>query len=881
MDNDNDSLRSAADAQNPPQAPAGPAAADSPIKHHGEGGEAGQGGAVAGPPTPPNLVTNAAFAQAVYQAVPDGAVPAVCTKAGDPERGPWPALPLSAAHARCIASNNNYLNCSSFRPEGDQQVRARKQDFAACHFILLDDLGTKISMELLGDLKPSWLLETSPGNMQAGILFKEPITDAATVDALLAAIIDAGLCDPGASGPAARWARLPIGVNGKPKYRVDGKPFVCRLVEWAPERRYTGDEVAQLLKLDLKKPQGKPKAAAQNRRTGGDYNAAYTPSAAENPVIAALKAEGLYKRSLGSGKHDITCPWVQEHTDSQDTGAAYFEPDAAHPVGGFCCQHSHRDTYHVGELLRYLDVDFASARNRPCITVTPGGLHAAVDAAERVLADSGKYYEAGGLIATIGKDPETGDPKIVPANASTLTLELSRLAEWTVETQNGPRPTDPPPKHIKALHELQTFKYLPALTGFARQPYFREDGGQLITEAGHDPASGRFGVFAAERYRLPEPTLAAAKEALALMKGLLSEFHFASEQDRAVALAAMLTAAVRPTLPLAPAFHVQASTPGSGKTYLCELIGLFAGPAPNQKVTYPASAEEASKMMLAVLMPGPAVVEFDDMDSDWKPFSAIKRVLTASVSSDRILGLSKTATVSTRTLFLASGNNVGPVRDLLRRVLTIRLEPQVQSPATLQYQGSPVDRLRRNRERYVAAALTIIRAWQAADSPRAGSRIASYGAAWADYCQHPLVWLGVADPVATIIAQLANDSDSEALGRLMTVWAKTFGEKPVTVRKLKSAATLNEDLFDAVSEFPVTQSDGINPSKMGWFLKKNSGRIVDGRKFQRVDAADRTAWALVPAGQVAALPPSPPSATPLQAAGAEDELDLELVAFSF
>ena len=40
------------------------------------------------------------------------------------------------------------------------------------------------------------------------------------------------------------------------------------------------------------------------------------------------------------------------------------------------------------------------------------------------------------------------------------------------------------------------------------------------------------------------------------------------------------------------------------------------------------------------------------MDTDWIPHGTIKRMLTAEEITDRILGVSKTATVSTRTLFL-------------------------------------------------------------------------------------------------------------------------------------------------------------------------------------------------------------------------------------
>ena len=193
-----------------------------------------------------------------------------------------------------------------------------------------------------------------------------------------------------------------------------------------------------------------------------------------------------------------------------------------------------------------------------------------------------------------------------------------------------------------------------------------------------------------------------------MLDDLLTEFHFPSETDKAAALAAIFTAVVRPTLAHAPAFHVRAPVYGSGKTYLCELIGAFAGPGGNTKVSYPTTSEEATKAILSLLLSGTAVIEFDDMDTDWIPHGIIKRMLTAEYVSDRILGVNKTATVSTRTLFLGSGNNVGPIRDLLRRVLTINLDPRCATPATIAYKSEPVEKVRQNRGLYVAAVLTLI-----------------------------------------------------------------------------------------------------------------------------------------------------------------------------
>lgn len=120
-----------------------------------------------------------------------------------------------------------------------------------------------------------------------------------------------------------------------------------------------------------------------------------------------------------------------------------------------------------------------------------------------------------------------------------------------------------------------------------------------------------------------------ARKALTLLEDLLSEFHFVSDSDKAAALCATFTAAVRPTLAYAPGFHIKAPVFGSGKTYLCELIGAFAGPAENAKVSYPTTSEEATKAILSLLLSSPAVIEFDDMDTDWIPHGVIKRMLTA------------------------------------------------------------------------------------------------------------------------------------------------------------------------------------------------------------------------------------------------------------
>jgi hypothetical protein len=113
-----------------------------------------------------------------------------------------------------LADANNYFSLAVFKPDEAGRYRRQKSRFHALYAVMLDDIGSKVPQERL-TLQPSWLIETSPGNCQAGYLLREPLTDGLTADQLMNAIVAAGLCDPGANGPRARLARLPIAINGK------------------------------------------------------------------------------------------------------------------------------------------------------------------------------------------------------------------------------------------------------------------------------------------------------------------------------------------------------------------------------------------------------------------------------------------------------------------------------------------------------------------------------------------------------------------------------------------------------------------------------------------------------------------------------------------
>lgn len=83
---------------------------------------------------------------------------------------------------------------------------------------------------------------------------------------------------------------------------------------------------------------------------------------------------------------------------------------------------------------------------------------------------------------------------------------------------------------------------------------------------------------------------------------------------------------------------------------------------------------------------------------------------------------------------------------------------------------------------------------------------------------------------------MAEDPDRENLGRLLVAWQAVYGHAPAMVRDALEDSLrfvylktqLNEALSDIAEERGV-----INRRKAGQWIKRNVGRLVDGRRFVR------------------------------------------------
>lgn len=197
----------------------------------------------------PDQVTNQDFMRAVFHGAGPHSFTWVCSFPGDPKTASnrdWAGQSCKAdSLPRLDESGNTFFNISTLEVR-DGRVARKEPNFDAMHVVVLDDLGTKSCLP--ADFTPSYLIETSKNNFQAGLILSVPCRDLTKAKALFRALAGKRFTDIGAQGPQSRLVRLPVGVNHKGKCGPGG--FSHRLTLWEPDRRFTIDEIVSHFGLD-------------------------------------------------------------------------------------------------------------------------------------------------------------------------------------------------------------------------------------------------------------------------------------------------------------------------------------------------------------------------------------------------------------------------------------------------------------------------------------------------------------------------------------------------------------------------------------------------------------------------------------------------------
>lgn len=503
---------------------------------------------------------------------------------------------------------------------------------------------------------------------------------------------------------------------------------------------------------------------------------------------------------------------------------------------------------------KWLGISDGVARDDGRVQVVYDGnrLHETMAAAEDALIAAGvPIYRQAGRVVRAARLDEDEDEEGVRRPAGALLIRAVKqhsLRATMTSVVNFVSPGEPKPvtPHISLA---QTYLeqvaegggHLPVLRGIVECPTMRPDG-TILSEDGYDRTTGLIldtGGVAFDPVP-DEPTRDDALAALEKLKVIIRQFPFVEvdgrSASRSVALSGFLTAVCRRSLPAAPMHGFSAPTPGTGKSLLCDCITMLAmgrtAAAVNQSGE--PDGEEERKALLSILMQGDPVVMIDNIT---RPVTGQRwcSILTQATWQDRLLGGNDNLTVSTRTLWLANGNNLEFREDVSRRAILCTMDAEVERPE--ERGGFDLDlkvEVPTRRGELVAACLTVLRAYIVAGRPGLAdlTPFASFEA-WSTMVRAPLVWLGEPDPCETRVEVSAGDSANEELTEMLAAWEAAVGVGRVVTAK--------ELLGEAHSETPgggallaaleAVCPRGASARAVGKYLAKVKGRIRGGRRI--------------------------------------------------
>jgi hypothetical protein len=502
---------------------------------------------------------------------------------------------------------------------------------------------------------------------------------------------------------------------------------------------------------------------------------------------------------------------------------------------------------------------------RPVIQVMDGQLLRILGETEDALLASGLpiFSRAGMLVEPVAENMTAADGrKTVVARWRPLSPEsfLGPAAECaTFQKYDRKRnvwvDTDPPLRHVRVILASERRWRFPHVTGLITTPTLRPDG-SLLADPGHDPETELYLLPGVQLPPIPEhPTKDQALTALKLLIDLHAEFAFkriSGEHEmrlnRSVALSGLLTALVRGSLPTAPMLLVRAHVAGTGKSYLVDTAAVIATGRLCPVITALKSVEETEKRLGSVVLSGIAMVSLDNCAHDLSG-ELLCQVAERPVVKIRILGRSEMPDCEVHTAVYATGNNITFKGDMVRRGLVCNLETLEERPELRVFNRNTLRQAAADRGSYVAAGLTLMRAYLAAGAPPVCGPFGSY-AEWSQMVRSPLVWLGEPDPVASIDAAQAEDPELADLRELCDLWCSDLKiDEPYTSASIVEAWSAAPAGFNGnphkqfLLRIAGDKDGNISVKKLGEWLHRNCGRVVrapDSRKYWLIRRQART-----------------------------------------
>lgn len=502
-----------------------------------------------------------------------------------------------------------------------------------------------------------------------------------------------------------------------------------------------------------------------------------------------------------------------------------------------------------------------------------GQLNEMVDQAALALiaADVSFYQRGGALVRPVVLPVQTfkGAPsfsaQLVAVTAHYMRDTLSRQISWVRYDKKAHMwmPANPPMEVALTLLDKFGDWDFRVLAGIITTQTLRPDG-SILAEEGYDPSTQLLLINPPVMAAIPaRPTRHDAERALKLLCDLLDEFPFVEDVEdveaslsRAVGLSAIVSTVCRGAYPVVPMHVIDAPAAGTGKSYLLSTVSRITTGQPMPVMSAGKTVEETEKRLGAAVIAGQTLICIDNVEGELGG-DALCQVVEQVRPSVRILGQSKLIEVDGRSMCLfANGNNISLVGDIYRRVVICRLDAKLERPEKRQFERDPEAMVLADRGRYVAACLTIVRAYQAAGRPDRRPQIASFNE-WSDAVRSALVWLGEADCVETMDNARAEDPYRLAQEALLAEWRDVFVGRGVALRDVvaKCEETIagggergamrfayNELRLAVIATNPVAHRKGIDPNALGQRMRSYKDQWVNGMRFTKAERGQTVLW---------------------------------------
>jgi len=514
---------------------------------------------------------------------------------------------------------------------------------------------------------------------------------------------------------------------------------------------------------------------------------------------------------------------------------------------------------------------------RPEYIQTANSIHEDADKAIEALASLGwetpwipehrweavKVYTRAGVL--VGVSEVEGRWKITPLPAETLRARISAALDWKrtyrKRTPEGMKdvnvPENVPSDVANIVHKAAQHPGVRELVGVRNMPILRTDG-TLAQAPGYDPVSKILYRPTVLWPLVPEqPTYEDARAAAALLLDWVADFPWCTDDDAGVWLAYVLTLCGREAVDgHVPFFAIDASTRGSGKSTLADIASIIAYGREAERRSWIEEDGEFRKAALAIALEAVPSVVFDNVTG---PIGGqeIEKLITASYVQGRLLGFSKDVEAPQRAVFCSTANNTLFTRDMPRRVVSCRLEPNVERPETRT--GFRVENIlsatKERRAEFATAALTILRAHVVAGMPNPNPEPFGSFEAWMKRIRAAVVWAtdGI-DPMKPRRVIASDDSTVNEVVAWIEALYGVVGSAPFTAVSILEAArnplTPHKPVDALRAQFesvfmPKDLNDGLpSPKSLGWRLRGLNGKVSGGMKLRKVSDSHPPQYAI-------------------------------------